>query len=58
MSRPRLKTYFKANHENPVLQAAAYSLAQMTVGRLIVGFGVGSAAMIVPVSSKDTLSVD
>ncbi|TVY28268.1 Myo-inositol transporter [Lachnellula hyalina] len=31
-----------------VLQAAAYSLAQMTVGRLIVGFGVGSAAMIVP----------
>ncbi len=33
-----------------VLQAAAYSLAQMTVGRLVVGFGVGSAAMIVPVS--------
>ncbi|KAH7417795.1 general substrate transporter [Cadophora sp. MPI-SDFR-AT-0126] len=31
-----------------VLQAAAYSLAQMTVGRLVVGFGVGSAAMIVP----------
>jgi MFS transporter, SP family, solute carrier family 2 (myo-inositol transporter), member 13 len=31
-----------------VLQAASYSLAQMTVGRLIVGFGVGSAAMIVP----------
>lgn len=30
-----------------VLQAASYSLAQMTVGRLIVGLGVGSAAMIV-----------
>ena len=33
-----------------ILQAAAFSLAQMTVGRLIVGLGVGSAAMIVPVS--------
>jgi SP family myo-inositol transporter-like MFS transporter 13 len=33
-----------------ILQACAYSLAQMTVGRLVVGFGVGSAAMIVPVS--------
>lgn len=32
-----------------VIQAASYSIAQMTVGRLIVGFGVGSAAMIVPV---------
>lgn len=31
-----------------VLQAAAYSIAQMTVGRLVVGLGVGSAAMIVP----------
>lgn len=31
-----------------VLQAAAYSVAQMAVGRLVVGFGVGSAAMIVP----------
>ncbi|RHZ48493.1 hypothetical protein CDV55_101698 [Aspergillus turcosus] len=31
-----------------VIQAAAYSLAQMTVGRLIVGFGVGNAAMIIP----------
>jgi len=31
-----------------VLQAAAFGLAQMTVGRLVVGFGVGSAAMIVP----------
>lgn len=31
-----------------ILQAAAFSLAQMTVGRLVVGLGVGSAAMIVP----------
>jgi SP family myo-inositol transporter-like MFS transporter 13 len=32
-----------------ILQASAFTLAQMTVGRLVVGFGVGSAAMIVPV---------
>jgi SP family myo-inositol transporter-like MFS transporter 13 len=32
-----------------VIQAASFSIAQMTVGRLVVGFGVGSAAMIVPV---------
>ncbi|KIX97306.1 uncharacterized protein Z520_06758 [Fonsecaea multimorphosa CBS 102226] len=31
-----------------ILQAAAYSIAQMSVGRLVVGFGVGSAAMVVP----------
>jgi len=31
-----------------VLQGAAYSIAQMAVGRLVVGFGVGSAAMVVP----------
>ncbi|KAK5456918.1 hypothetical protein LTS15_004698 [Exophiala xenobiotica] len=31
-----------------ILQAAAYTIAQMSVGRLIVGFGVGSAAMVVP----------
>ena len=31
-----------------ILQAASFSLAQMTVGRLVVGFGVGSAAMIIP----------
>ncbi|KAF2498069.1 general substrate transporter [Lophium mytilinum] len=31
-----------------ILQAASFGLAQMTVGRLVVGFGVGSAAMIVP----------
>ena len=31
-----------------VLQASAYSSAQMSVGRLVVGFGVGSAAMVVP----------
>ena len=35
-----------------ILQATAFSLAQMTVGRLVVGFGVGSAAMIVPVSAS------
>ena len=33
-----------------VIQASAFSIAQMTVGQLIVGFGVGSAAMVVPVS--------
>jgi SP family myo-inositol transporter-like MFS transporter 13 len=31
-----------------VIQASAYSLAQMVVGRLVIGFGVGSAAMIIP----------
>ena len=31
-----------------VLQAASYSIAQMTVGRFVVGLGVGSAAMVVP----------
>ena len=31
-----------------VIQAASYSIAQMSVGRLVVGFGVGSAAMVVP----------
>jgi SP family myo-inositol transporter-like MFS transporter 13 len=31
-----------------ILQATAYSVPQMAVGRLVVGFGVGSAAMIVP----------
>ena len=31
-----------------VLQATAFSLAQMTVGRFVVGLGVGSAAMIIP----------
>ncbi|KAL9097379.1 MAG: hypothetical protein Q9165_000274 [Trypethelium subeluteriae] len=31
-----------------IIQASAFSIAQMTVGRLIVGFGVGSAAMVVP----------
>ncbi|RMZ16678.1 hypothetical protein D0862_01173 [Hortaea werneckii] len=29
-------------------KGASYSIAQMCVGRLIVGFGVGSAAMVVP----------
>lgn len=31
-----------------IVQAVAYSLAQMTVGRFVVGLGVGSAAMIIP----------
>lgn len=31
-----------------LIQAASYTFAQMCVGRLIVGFGVGSAAMIAP----------
>jgi SP family myo-inositol transporter-like MFS transporter 13 len=31
-----------------VLQATSYTFAQMCVGRLIVGLGVGSAAMIAP----------
>lgn len=31
-----------------ILPATAFSLAQMTVDRLVVGLGVGSAAMIVP----------
>lgn len=35
-----------------IIQAAAFSIAQMTVGRLIVGFGVGSAAMVVPVCTS------
>ncbi|CAI7616023.1 unnamed protein product [Penicillium bialowiezense] len=30
------------------LQASAYSIPQMAVGRFVVGLGVGSAAMIVP----------
>ncbi|KAH8917808.1 general substrate transporter [Atractiella rhizophila] len=31
-----------------VLQAVSYSFAQMVIGRLIVGFGVGLASMVVP----------
>ena len=31
-----------------VLQAAAFGVIQITIGRLVVGFSVGSAAMIVP----------
>ncbi|KAJ5979077.1 general substrate transporter [Penicillium viridicatum] len=31
-----------------VLQACAFSLAQMAVGRFVIGIGVGSAAMIIP----------
>ncbi|KAL2879813.1 hypothetical protein SGCOL_004857 [Colletotrichum sp. CLE4] len=31
-----------------LLQATSFTIAQMTVGRLVIGFGVGSASMIVP----------
>ncbi|KAI5273483.1 myo-inositol transporter [Aureobasidium subglaciale] len=31
-----------------ILQASSYSIAQMAVGRLVVGFGVGSASAVVP----------
>lgn len=31
-----------------VIQGASFSIGQMAAGRLIVGFGVGSAAMVVP----------
>ncbi|KAJ5539657.1 hypothetical protein N7513_007989 [Penicillium frequentans] len=31
-----------------VLQAAAYTIAQMSVGRVVIGFGVGAAAMVLP----------
>ncbi|KAJ5115145.1 hypothetical protein NUU61_000904 [Penicillium alfredii] len=31
-----------------VIQAASYTVAQMAVGRLVIGFGVGSAAMVLP----------
>jgi SP family myo-inositol transporter-like MFS transporter 13 len=30
-----------------IIQASAFSIAQMTVGRLVIGMGVGSAAMII-----------
>ena len=39
-----------------ILQATAFSLAQMAVGRLVVGLGVGSAAMIVPASTSAVLN--
>lgn len=38
-----------------VVQAAAFSVAQMAVGRFVVGLGVGSAAMII-VSPADVLT--
>ncbi len=37
-----------------ILQATAFTSAQMTVGRPVVGFDVGSAAMIVPVYNSVT----
>lgn len=41
-----------------IIQAASYSIAQMTVGRAVVGLGVGSAAMIVPVSYHSLYNLD
>jgi SP family myo-inositol transporter-like MFS transporter 13 len=35
-----------------IVQAASFSIPQMTMGRLVVGLGVGSAAMIVPVRAS------
>lgn len=35
-----------------VIQTAAYSVPQFAAGRFVVGLGVGSAAMIVPLYSK------
>lgn len=35
-----------------VLQAAAYTVSQFAVGRFVVGLGVGSAAMVVPLYSE------
>ncbi|KAK9413793.1 putative Major facilitator superfamily (MFS) profile domain-containing protein [Seiridium unicorne] len=31
-----------------IIQASAFSIAQMSVGRFVVGLGIGSAAMIIP----------
>lgn len=39
-----------------IIQAASYSIVQMTVGRAVVGLGVGSAAMIVPVRARSALA--
>lgn len=36
-----------------IIQASAYSVAQMAVGRLVVGLGVGSAAMIIVSTHQD-----
>lgn len=35
-----------------IVQACSYSFAQMTVGRFVIGVGVGSAAMIIPVGKN------
>lgn len=32
-----------------ILQATAFGVIQMTSGRLVVGFGIGSVAMVIPV---------
>lgn len=39
-----------------VLQTAAYGLAQFTVGRVILGFGVGQLSVAVPVWQSETSS--
>lgn len=39
-----------------IIQAVSYSIVQMTVGRAVVGLGVGSAAMIVPVRGGSSLT--
>ena len=33
-----------------IIQATSYTIAQMSVGRILIGLGVGAASMIVPVS--------
>lgn len=40
-----------------VVQAAAFSVAQMAVGRFVVGLGVGSAAMIIVSCGRLSLSL-
>lgn len=39
-----------------VIQAASFSLAQMAVGRFVVGLGVGSAAMIIVSPDPDVFN--
>lgn len=40
-----------------VLQTCSYSVPQFAVGRFVVGLGVGSAAMVVPLYSMFILAV-
>lgn len=37
-----------------IIQATSYTIAQMSVGRLLIGLGVGSASMVSPYSSRVT----